>query len=59
MIQKKTGKLTGFVNYTYSIILHKIDSDFDEERVSDGEYFPANYDKPHILKFMGNAKDDF
>ena len=56
MIQKKTGKLTGFVNYTYSRILHKIDSEFDEERVSNGEYFPANYDKPHNFKFILNIK---
>ncbi len=56
MLQKKTGKLTGFVNYTYSRILHKIDSEFDEERVSNGEYFPANYDKPHNFKFILNIK---
>ena len=56
MIQKKTGKLTGFVNYTFSRILHKIDSEFDEERVNNGEYFPANYDKPHNFKFVMNIK---
>ncbi len=56
MVQKKTGKFTGFVNYTYSRILHKIDSEFDEERVSNGEYFPANYDKPHNFKFVLNVK---
>ncbi len=56
MLQKKTGKLTGFVNYTYSRIFHKIDGDFEEEKVSDGEYFPANYDKPHNFKFVMNVK---
>ncbi len=56
MIQKKTGRYTGWVNYTYSRILHKIDSEFDEERVNNGEYFPANYDKPHNFKFVFNYK---
>jgi len=56
MIQKKTGKLTGWVNYTYSKILHKIDSHFKEARVNKGDYFPANYDKPHDFKFIANYK---
>ncbi len=56
MVQKKRGRFTGWVNYTYSRILHKIDSDFEEERVNNGEYFPANYDKPHDFKFVTNYK---
>jgi len=56
MIEKKTGRYTGWVNYTYSRVLHKIDSEFDEERVNNGEYFPANYDMPHNFKFVVNYK---
>ncbi len=56
MVQKKRGKLTGWVNYTYSRILHQIDSDFEEEQVNNGDYFPANYDKPHDFKFVANYK---
>lgn len=56
MVQKKRGKLTGWVNYTYSRILHKIDSEFDEEQVNNGDYFPANYDKPHDFKFVANYR---
>lgn len=56
MLEKKTGRYTGWVNYTYSRILHKIDSEFDEERVNNGEYFPANYDMPHNFKFVFNYK---
>ena len=56
MFKKKRGKLTGWVNYTYSRVLHKIDGEFDEERVNNGEYFPANYDKPHDFKFVANYK---
>lgn len=56
MLQKKTGKLTGWINYTYSRVLHQIDSPIDEERVNRGEYFPTNYDKPHDFKFVANYK---
>jgi hypothetical protein len=56
MLQKKKGKLTGWFNYTYSKILHKIESEFEEERVNGGSYFPANYDKPHDFKFVANYK---
>jgi len=56
MLQKKRGKLTGWINYTYSKIQHKIDGEFEEERVNKGEYFSANYDKPHDFKFVANYK---
>ena len=56
MIEKKKGKFTGWINYTYSRVLHKIDGDFAEERVNDGNYFSANYDKPHDFKVVTNYK---
>jgi hypothetical protein len=56
MVEKKLGQLTGWVNYTYSRVLHKINGPFDEERVNGGVYFPANYDKPHNFKVVANFK---
>jgi hypothetical protein len=56
MVEKKSGQLTGWVNYTYSRVLHKIDGPFDEDKVNNGVYFPANYDKPHNFKFVANYK---
>ena len=56
MLQKKKGKLTGWINYSYSRILHKIDGNFAEERVNNGNYFSANYDKPHDFKLVTNYK---
>ncbi len=56
MIEKKTGDLTGWVNYTYSRIFHKIDGVFDEDKVNGGDYFPANYDKPNDFKVVCNYK---
>ena len=51
MVKKQAGTLTGWISYTYSRALLKVDSPFESEKVNGGKYFPANYDKPHDLKF--------
>ncbi len=56
MVKKQTGMLTGWISYTYSRVLYKVDGKFEEEKVNGGNYFPANFDKPHDLKFVANAK---
>ena len=56
MIKKQLGMLTGWISYTYSRVLVKVDGRFDEEKINGGEYFPANYDKPHDLKIVTNMK---
>jgi len=56
MVKKQQGNVTGWISYTYSRVFIKVDSPFREEKVNDGEYFPANYDKPHDLKVVINAK---
>jgi hypothetical protein len=56
MIKKQLGMLTGWVSYTYSRVLLKVDGQFEEEKVNNGNYFPANYDKPNDLKFVANMK---
>ena len=56
MIKKQSGMLTGWISYTYSRVLLKVNGRFEEEKVNNGQYFPANYDKPNDLKFVANAK---
>jgi hypothetical protein len=56
MLEKKNGQLTGWFNYTYSRVFHKIDGQFNEEKVNNGEFFSANYDKPHNFKLVANYK---
>ncbi|MEI6048189.1 MAG: TonB-dependent receptor [Bacteroidota bacterium] len=56
MIKKQLGSLTGWISYTYSRVLLKVDGKFEEEKVNGGNYFPANFDKPHDLKMVANAK---
>jgi hypothetical protein len=56
MVKKQLGMFTGWISYTYSRVLLKVDGKFEEEKVNGGNYFPANYDKPNDLKIVANAK---
>ena len=56
LVRKNEGKLNGWLAYTYSRSFTKLDSDFSEERVNGGDYFPSNYDKPHDLSVVANYK---
>ncbi|MEM7084553.1 MAG: carboxypeptidase-like regulatory domain-containing protein [Bacteroidota bacterium] len=56
LLRKSKGRWNGWVGYTYSRSFVKLDSNFAEERVNNGEFFPSNYDKPHDFSFVGNFK---
>ena len=56
LIKKNHGKLNGWLGYSYSRSLIKLDSEFNEERVNNGNYFPSNFDKPHDLSLVTNYK---
>ena len=56
MLKKQTGSITGWVSYTYASIQHKVDGAYALEKVNNGSWFPADYDKPHDVKLVINAK---
>ena len=56
LVRKNSGKLNGWLGYTYSRSLIKFASDFSEERINGGQYFPSNYDKPHDVSLVANWK---
>jgi hypothetical protein len=56
MIKKSSGKLNGWISYTYSRTFLRTTTPFTTEQVNRGEYYPSNYDKPHALNFIGNYK---
>jgi hypothetical protein len=55
-VNKSGGRIYGRIDYTYSRTLIKSVSDFKEELINDGKFFPANYDKPHNLNVLANLK---
>ncbi len=56
MLRKSLGKLNGWLSYTYSRILEKSDGFYTEEKINNNTWFPAIYDKPHSLAFVGNYR---
>ncbi len=56
LLKKNAGRLNGWLGYTYSRSFIKLDSEFPEETVNNGEYFPSNFDKPHDLSIVANYK---
>ncbi|MEO5891371.1 MAG: TonB-dependent receptor [Ferruginibacter sp.] len=56
MVKKLTGKLNGWVSYTWSRTLLQVDDPLAGEVINNGNYYPANYDKPHDFTFIGNYK---
>ncbi|HEY0771814.1 MAG TPA: TonB-dependent receptor plug domain-containing protein, partial [Sphingobacteriaceae bacterium] len=56
MIKKPLGKLNGWLSYTYSRILLKMDDANAGQLINNGNYYPGNYDKPHDVTLIGNYK---
>jgi len=54
--KKSTGRLNGWVSYTYSRTFQKGESQFLEEKINGGAYYPSVYDKPHDLSVVTNYK---
>jgi hypothetical protein len=55
-IKKSVGKLNGWISYTYSRILLKMDDSTVSTPVNNGKWYPANYDKPNDLTVVANFK---
>jgi hypothetical protein len=56
MIKKTAGKLNGWISYAYSRVLLKMDDPTVGNPINDGNWYPANYDKPHDITTVGNFK---
>mgnify|MGYP006276047085 CR=1 FL=1 len=56
MVRKKSGRLNGWFNYTYSHSEVLVQSPFAETEVNFGKPYPANYDKPHTFNIVANYK---
>jgi len=52
---RRTGRrLEGWIAYTYSRSIVKVDGDQSWEKINDGLSYPANYDIPHVLNTVIN-----
>ncbi|RYF95864.1 MAG: TonB-dependent receptor, partial [Chitinophagaceae bacterium] len=53
-IKKKSGKMTGWLSYTYSRTFLQLDDALAGQTINGGEYYPANFDKPHSVNLVNN-----
>jgi len=56
LLRKSKGRWNGWIGYTYSRSFVRLDGNFAEEVVNNGNFFPSNFDKPHDFSFVGNFK---
>ncbi|MDH7462380.1 TonB-dependent receptor [Chitinophagaceae bacterium 26-R-25] len=56
LVRKTQGKLNGWLSYTYSRTLLKMDDPSVGESVNKGAFYPSNYDKPHDVTLVGNYR---
>ena len=56
LLKKSSGRLNGWIGYSYSRSLIKLDSKFANEKVNNGNFFASNFDKPHDFSVILNYK---
>lgn len=56
MVKKVTGKLNGWISYTYSRSLLRTEDKTGSETINRGAIYPSNFDKPHDVTLISNYK---
>lgn len=56
MLKRTSGRLNGWLSYTYSRAFAQANGPFKSEKINNGEFYPANFDKPHSLALVSNYK---
>lgn len=56
MVKKNQGKLNGWISYTYSRTQLRQSDDRIIDPVNKGDWYSADYDKPHDIKLVGNYR---
>jgi outer membrane receptor protein involved in Fe transport len=56
LLKKNTGKINGWISYTYSRTFLQQDDPLAGQQVNNGNYYPASFDKPNMVNFIGNYR---
>ena len=54
MLQKTSGRLDGWISYTLSRSEMLVRGDADYESINNGDPYPSNFDRPHVLNVVAN-----
>ena len=55
-IRRNSGLLTGWLSYTFSQTRFRLIGRSPTETINNGQYYPAGYDRPHLLNVILNYK---
>ena len=55
-IKKSSGKLNGWISYTYARSLLQVENPELSENINNGDWYPSNFDKPHDFTVVGNYR---
>jgi len=55
-VKKPTGKVNGWVSYTFARSLLRQDDNRVKYLLNDGDWYPSEYDRPHEVKAVVNFK---
>ncbi|MBS1563220.1 MAG: TonB-dependent receptor, partial [Bacteroidetes bacterium] len=56
LIKKTTGKINGWISYTWSRTFLQLDDPIAGQTINHGDYYPASFDKPHIANLIANYR---
>ncbi len=54
LVRKNSGKIDGWLTYTYSRSLRKTDGTYPEGSINNNTYYPSSYDRPHDFSIIAN-----
>lgn len=53
-LKRNTGRLNGWISYTYSRSLRRFESELKVKTINEGDYYPSFFDKPHNATLILN-----
>ena len=56
LVKKVSGRLNGWVSYTYSRVEQRTEGVDEADLINNGDYYPSNHDKPHDITLVGNYR---
>lgn len=57
-LKKPKGKVNGWINYTWSRTFLKTDSEKLRDRISNNQWYPSDFDRPHVFNGTVNFEGD-
>ncbi len=56
LLKKVSGKINGWISYTYSRTFLQLDDPIAGQQINKGQYYSASFDKPHNVNIIGNYR---